>query len=275
MSTPSPAILHFYRAAVSHADVWRQRLDATTNWAVVTNVGVISFAFGSPELPHFVILLVLVIDVFFLLMEARRYQVYDVWNGHLQRLHRYVLGEAISPQSALSRERQEAELSRLARDLGHTRPRLSLMNAIGYRIRRAYLYLLVVTIGAWSLKLYIHPRQPTGVMEFMERAAVGPTTGITLICSVALTMLVAVVLAIRAPTEHLADWAKVPSPLKRLLGFRWYEQPPPLGEYEPPALFGHLSRPEEPEPVGAGPSVSPDALDTSDPDASPPRAGGR
>ena len=29
------AMIHFYRAEVTRANVWRQRLDATTNWAVI------------------------------------------------------------------------------------------------------------------------------------------------------------------------------------------------------------------------------------------------
>ena len=69
---PSPAsnplIAHFYRAVVSHADVWRQRMDATTNWAAATTAGMVTFAFGTPAAPHVVLLLAAAFDLIFLLM---------------------------------------------------------------------------------------------------------------------------------------------------------------------------------------------------------------
>lgn len=67
-------LVHFYRAVVAHMDVWRQRMDATTNWAAATAAGMITFAFGTPSSPHFVLLLALVFQGVFLLMESRRYQ---------------------------------------------------------------------------------------------------------------------------------------------------------------------------------------------------------
>jgi uncharacterized membrane protein len=39
------AMVHFFRAEIQRANVWRQRLDTTTNWAVVTTGAAISFAF--------------------------------------------------------------------------------------------------------------------------------------------------------------------------------------------------------------------------------------
>ena len=44
------AMVHFFRAEVTRANVWRQRLDTTTNWAVVTTGAVISFAFHTGDL---------------------------------------------------------------------------------------------------------------------------------------------------------------------------------------------------------------------------------
>jgi uncharacterized membrane protein len=52
------AMVHFYRAEVSRANTWRTRLDATTNWAVITTAAALTFAFSSAHNPHFVLLLV-------------------------------------------------------------------------------------------------------------------------------------------------------------------------------------------------------------------------
>jgi uncharacterized membrane protein len=38
------AMVHFFRAEIQRANVWRQRLDATTNWAVITTGAAIAFA---------------------------------------------------------------------------------------------------------------------------------------------------------------------------------------------------------------------------------------
>ena len=46
-----PVLVHFYRAVVSHADVWRQRMDATTNWAAATTAAMVTFAFGNASAP--------------------------------------------------------------------------------------------------------------------------------------------------------------------------------------------------------------------------------
>jgi uncharacterized membrane protein len=40
------ALTHFYRGERGRADAWRVRLDPTTNWAVVTTGGMLSFAFS-------------------------------------------------------------------------------------------------------------------------------------------------------------------------------------------------------------------------------------
>ena len=43
------AMVHFYRGEMYRSQIWRMRLDTTTNWAVLTVAGMISFAFTSPE----------------------------------------------------------------------------------------------------------------------------------------------------------------------------------------------------------------------------------
>jgi len=44
-------MVHFFRAEVQRANVWRQRLDTTTNWAVVTTGAAIALAFNK-EVHH-------------------------------------------------------------------------------------------------------------------------------------------------------------------------------------------------------------------------------
>jgi len=68
------SMVHMYRAEVARASVWRQRLDSTTNWAVLTTAAALSFAFGSEQTSHIVILLSTMLVTLFLFIEARRYR---------------------------------------------------------------------------------------------------------------------------------------------------------------------------------------------------------
>ena len=95
---PSDQVLvHFYRAVVMHMDVWRQRMDATTNWAAATTAGMVTFAFGDPRAPHVVLLLAIAFDVIFLLMESRRYQIYDLWRRRFRTLNQYLIAPVLAP----------------------------------------------------------------------------------------------------------------------------------------------------------------------------------
>ena len=41
------AMIHFYRGEVQRSNTWRNRLDTTTNWAVLTAGATLSFVFSS------------------------------------------------------------------------------------------------------------------------------------------------------------------------------------------------------------------------------------
>ena len=47
------AMAHFYRGEISRTNTWRTRLDATTNWAVITTAAALTFVFSSAQNPHF------------------------------------------------------------------------------------------------------------------------------------------------------------------------------------------------------------------------------
>jgi len=66
-------MVHFFRAEIQRANVWRTRLDTTTNWAVVTTGVATTIAF-SPTGHHGVILLSTLLITLFLWIEARRYR---------------------------------------------------------------------------------------------------------------------------------------------------------------------------------------------------------
>lgn len=224
MTEPSTAVIHFYRASSAHADVWRQRLDITTNWAIVTNAAILSFSLSNPQAPHFVLLMTLIIDLFFLIMESRRYQVYNMWHHRIRVLQQYVFAEALSGHQCEDSQEIQEKLSELADHLGDSVPRISLFDAIGFRIRRNYFYILFFTIGAWLIKLHIHPERPDSLAEFVARSAMGPLSGSMVFAAVILLVFFAAVLALLAPSDSLVDWTLRPSPIRRALPQAWFQR---------------------------------------------------
>lgn len=222
-----PIFVHFYRAVVSHMDVWRQRMDATTNWAAATTAAMVTFSFGSVQSPHFVLLLALGFSFVFLLMESRRYQIFDLWRRRFRLLNRYVVAPVLRGTPGPDPVEQREALARVADDLGRMVPHLSLAQAMGYRIRRNYAYLFGVALAAWLLKLEVHPSSAESVEEIVRRASVGVIPGGVVMGSVALVALVTLLLALRAPSERMLNWAPIPSPLDRWVsrsqqwGRRW------------------------------------------------------
>lgn len=207
-------LVHFYRAVVTHADAWRQRMDATTNWAAATTAAMISVSF-SGDAPHFVLLLTLGFDTMFLLMESRRYQVYDLWRRRVHWLNRYYVTPALSPALAPPPEVTQGALDELAADLGRTIPHICLRDAIGYRVQRNYGYLFAVGLLGWILKLGVDPVQAETVGELARRARVGPFPGEAVFLAVALVMGTIAFVAILAPTERMIGWTEAPSRWKR------------------------------------------------------------
>jgi len=218
-------LIHFYRAVVAHADVWRQRMDATTNWAAATSALMITFAFGNEESPHFVLVIALAFQLVFLLMESRRYQMYDLWRRRFRLMNRYLIAPALAGEAGdegvdgAVREEAESGLRALATDLSHTVPPLTLVSALSYRIRRNYGYLMAVVISAWGLKLEMHPTPARSFEAYIERASVGLLVGEVVLGGVIALSIALVALALTAPSERMRDWRALPSPFVRIRSF--------------------------------------------------------
>src|SRR5436190_12490078 len=83
------ALAHLYRGEVYRSTVWRTRLDTTTNWAVVTTGIALSLTFSNSAASPLPLALVGLLDVLFLIIEARRYRFFDFWRlrAHVLELH--------------------------------------------------------------------------------------------------------------------------------------------------------------------------------------------
>lgn len=213
---PTQVLVHLYRAAVGHADIWRQRLDATTNWAVITTAAVLTFAFSSPQTPHFVMLLALLFVLFFLLMESRRYQAYNLWQRRIRVLDRALIVPTLKPESDVDESQVDLLLGRLADDFGTWFPAIPLWAALGYRLRRNYGPLVTLILMTWLLKLYIHPEAAPTLTDYVSRASVGLAPGAIILIGMGVFLIALVFLALSAPSEQMREWSLLPAPLERM-----------------------------------------------------------
>ena len=97
------AMVHFYRGEISRANIWRSRLDTTTNWAVVTAGAVITFSFGAAGNTHVVILLGMFLILQFLMMESRRYRYYELWALRVRLMETDFFATLLAPGDRLLR----------------------------------------------------------------------------------------------------------------------------------------------------------------------------
>jgi uncharacterized membrane protein len=202
---PSDQVLvHFYRAVVMHMDVWRQRMDATTNWAAATAAGMITFTFSTAAAPHYLLLIALVFQLVFLLMESRRYQTFDLWRRRFRTLNRAYIVPALDATQPL--ESGTSELQALARDMGRTVPHLSLLHALGYRVRRNYGYLIAVTLVAWLMKLEVQPDTAGSAAALAGRARIAFVPGGLVMLAVFGAVGALLLTAATAPTHDMVDW---------------------------------------------------------------------
>jgi len=172
--TPSEfntAMVHLYRGEVGRANTWRTRLDGTTNWAVLTTLTTLSFAYSSAKNTHVMILINSLLIFYFMYIEARRYMFYDLWRSRVRLMETEFFAEMLTPE-------REEELENwrqiLANDLLHPRFSITLWEALGRRLRRNYIWLFAVLVISWLVKIVIHPATPHSWGELYARAAIGP-----------------------------------------------------------------------------------------------------
>src|SRR6267142_5005101 len=168
------AMIHFYRGEVQRSNTWRNRLDTTTNWAVLTAGATLSFVFSSPSNPHFVIPINSILVAIFLVMEARRYRYYEIWASRVRVIETGYLAQMLAPESV---PRDQEWASHLASDLLTPHFTISSWEAIGRRLRRNYIWIFMLLALSWNLKVYMYPDPAYNFDIFIQRARVGLVPG--------------------------------------------------------------------------------------------------
>ena len=192
------ALIHLYRAEVGKMTAYRQRLDMTTNWSVVTTAGLASFALGDVNNSHATFLFAMFMNYFFLRLEARRFRTYEIAHHRVRIMERFfypaMLGDRVDP----------GWHQLLLAELSKPRSPMSRADALGWRLNRNYLWIYAAVLAAWFAKLDLG--QPKGwVLEFpaaFELADIGSFPGWLVFAIVGGFYLYLIALAARAARTY-------------------------------------------------------------------------
>ena len=169
------AAAHLYRGEVYRCSVWRTRLDTTTNWAVVTLGVALSISYAAPDASPLPLVLIGVLNLFFLMLEARRYRYCDVWRTRFRTMEKSFYAPMLDP-----RRTPPAQCWRqiLAQEYVYPVFRISYLHALGRRIRRSYLWIMAIQILAFLGKIAVHPEPVSSLQDVLARAEVGLVPGV-------------------------------------------------------------------------------------------------
>lgn len=154
-------LAHFYRGELSRSIAWRQKMDMTTHWAVISTTAIISLAFSNPESSHMILPFGTLLLCLLLTVEARRYRFFDVWRTRVRMLEVHLLVPALYNDKRLI-EGDWREV--LCNDLLAPTYKMSMWEAFGRRLARTYIWLFLIILGAWLLKVYLEFPPPSGTL---------------------------------------------------------------------------------------------------------------
>ncbi|MFC6825065.1 DUF2270 domain-containing protein [Halopelagius fulvigenes] len=194
---PSSAAAHLYRGEIHRMRFWRERLDQTTYWAIVVISAILTWAFSSQSHPHYILLLGVAALTVFLFIEARRYRGYDIWRGRVRTLQKNVFAYGLDPSQGLEDPKWR---KRLSKDYRRPAVKISTEEAVAHRLRRVYLPLLTLTVGAWVIRVTAFQNQ-----SWPGSAAIGRIPGVWVSVAVAAFYLVALCVGLRPRTWKSED----------------------------------------------------------------------
>lgn len=162
-------IYHYYRAEIYRETAWRNRMDTTTNWAIITTAAILSFAFTNKEVPHTVILINFFIVWFFLYVESRRFRDYALLRERTRILEKKLLTRVLSGQKMSSQdlEKMDHDLISSLKKPQIIMPRLT---SIAWRLRRNYIMIFPIIFISWLAKIQNYPRPAVNMIGLFNNA---------------------------------------------------------------------------------------------------------
>ena len=172
---------HFHRAEIGRMAGWRDRLDRTTNWAITVVAAMLSISLSTPTSHHGVLIFAMLLILLLLWIEARRYRFFDVYRARVRQFERYYFAHIFSPQPDFASD----WLLIFGEGLRTPKFLMTQWAAFARRLRRNYLYMFMVLLLAWVLKITTPSLQTEGartgfvpsLRETVTNAALGPLPG--------------------------------------------------------------------------------------------------
>jgi uncharacterized membrane protein len=161
---------------------WRDRIDRTTNWAITVAGAMLSVSLSTPMSHHGVLLFAMVLVLLLLVIESRRYRFFDVYRARVRRLERQYYARIFSR----TEESGDIEWMReLSDDLKRPVFLMSRGLAFSRRLRRNYIWMFLILLVAWLLKISSPKLMTEGeagrfaqsLSEWTSSAAIGPLPG--------------------------------------------------------------------------------------------------
>ncbi|ATR22756.1 Hypothetical protein RMHFA_03418 [Roseomonas mucosa] len=211
-------LAHFHRAEMGRMAGWRDRIDRTTNWAITVVAGMLSVSLSTPSAHHGVLLFAMLLVLLLLVIEARRYRFFDVYRARVRQMERHYFAQVLSPRPDPAPDPAPAEgpnwAALLAEDLRHPNFLIGLPAAFSRRLRRNYIWMFLVLLLAWIIKI------STASLQHDERAAaahqslpdlllglsLGPLPGWSVLAGVTLFYAWLIYAALRPP-QHSGELA--------------------------------------------------------------------
>jgi len=88
-------IAHLYRAEINRLTIYRQRLDVISNWSISLMATILVLYFGNTILSQNMILFLIVPNVLFSWIEARRYRYYMISQYRTRLLEKGFYGDIL------------------------------------------------------------------------------------------------------------------------------------------------------------------------------------
>ncbi|MFW6320636.1 MAG: DUF2270 domain-containing protein [Halohasta sp.] len=174
-----PILAHLYRGEIDRAVTWRQRLDSTTNFAITIMGAILAYAFAGEGAGHTTILVAMMVGLTFLLIEANRYRIYDIWRSRIRTMQQNVFADALDPEAGIEQVDWRAQLSR---DYREPTAKIPFRRAVAHRLRRVYLPVLVGLLVIWLFHLSVYG----DAESWITNAAIGAVPGSVVIVGVGL-----------------------------------------------------------------------------------------
>jgi uncharacterized membrane protein len=137
---------------------------------VLTTAGMLSITYATPDAPHIILLLSSLIILSYLSIEARRYRYFEVYRARVRMLEENFLIPVVTRQleSPMGSWREM-----VAMDLDLPKYKTTLVEAMGFRLRRNYVFIFMIILGGWLVKLAIHPNFVDSWSHYWDRMRVG------------------------------------------------------------------------------------------------------